>query len=160
MGCHVIITVFALNAFELKHLAENNPIPTLLAFLICESVIHDAETQKKTVVGIFDRVLAAGAPVPMNLGLYAKMVEGSGEYTFKFRMVNLKDEDPVVEVPVPGNWTMPQAPLELGVNFRGLVIPAFGSYEFQVYANGIYLGRSVFSLDKIEFPPTGIPPQG
>lgn len=131
----------------------------MLAFLICESVIHDAETQKKTLVGVFDRVLSGVAPQSINLGLYAKLVEGSGQYTFKIRMVNLKDEAPVVQVPLTASWANPQAPLELGVNFRGLVVPEFGNYEFQLHANDIYLGRAVFSLENMPFPPSATPPR-
>jgi len=56
----------------------------------------------------------------------------------------------VVQVPMPGNWANPQAPFELGINFRGLVIPDFGNYEFQIYADDIYLGRAVFALDRME----------
>jgi hypothetical protein len=136
---------------ELCWLTETNPIPTVLAFLICESVIHDAETQKKTLVGIFDRVLAGVAPTSLNLALYAKLVEGSGQYTFKLRMVNLKDESPVVQVLLQATWANVEGPFELGANFRGLVIPQFGSYEFQIYGNDVYLGRAVFRLDKVEF---------
>lgn len=138
-------------------LAETNPIPTVLALLICESVIHDAETQKKTIVGVFDRILSGVTPQSINLGIYAKLVEGSGQYTFKIRMVNLKDETPVVQVPIQANWALPQAPFELGVNFRGLVIPEFGNYEFQLYANDIYLGRAVFSLENMQFSASALP---
>lgn len=134
-------------------MTEGNPIPTLLALLVSESVIHDAETQKKTIVGVFDRVLAGTAPQLINLAVYAKLVEGSGQYVFKLRMVNLKDDQPIVQVPVPGNWAIPEGPFELGVNFRGLTIPEFGKYEFQLHANDVYLGRAVFSLENMQFPP-------
>jgi hypothetical protein len=134
-------------------LSEGNLIPTLLAFLTCESVIHDAETQKKTLVGIFDRIMSSTVPLQVaGLGLYAKLVEGSGKYTLRIRMVNLKDEAQVLDVSVPANWSVAEAPLEFGVNFRGIGIPAFGTYEFQLYANDNYLGRTVFKVDKLELP--------
>lgn len=136
-------------------MSEGNPIPTLLAFLICESVIHDAETQKKTLVGIFDRLLSAGVPVGISgLGVYAKLVEGSGEYTFKIRLVSLKDESPLLDISTPANWQVPEAPLEFAVNFRGLQFPAFGDYEFQLFANDVYLGRAVFKVEKLPTPPS------
>lgn len=134
-------------------MTEGNPIPTLLALLTCESVIHDAETQKKTLVGIFDRISSSTVPLQVaGLGLYAKLVEGSGKYTLRIRMVNLKDESQVLDVSVPANWQLVEASLELGVNFRGIPIPAFGTYEFQLYANDNYLGRAVFKVDKLELP--------
>ena len=138
---------------------SSSPIPTVLAFLICESLIHDAETQKKTLVGIFDRVMAGIAPAVLNLALYAKLVEGSGQCTFNFRMVKLKDESLVVQVPLQANWANAEGPFELGANFRGLVIPDFGGYEFQLYANDVYLGRAVFAFDRIDIPQSGALPK-
>jgi len=116
-------------------------------------VIHDAETQKKTLVGIFDRLLSVTAPLQVGgLGLYAKLVEGGGKYTIRIRMVSLKDESQILDISTPANWQIAEAPLEFGVNFRGVPIPAFGTYEFQLYANEVYLGRSVFRVDKLELP--------
>jgi hypothetical protein len=145
---------------ERNPLPESIPIPTLLAFLMCESVIHDAETQKKTLVGVFDRLLSSSAPLQVaGLGLYAKLVEGHGNYTFKIRMVNLKDESLVLDISTPANWSRAEAPLEFGVNFRGVPIPAFGDYEFQLFANDIYVGRAVFKVEKMQLPPSA-PPAG
>ncbi len=141
---------------ELCFLAETSPIPTLLAFIVCDTVIHDAGTQKKTLVGVFDQVLSAAAPFATNVGLYAKMVEGSGPYTIKVRMVNLKDESPVMEISANANWDAPEDPLELGMNLRGLPIKDFGTYEFQLFANEIYLGRAIVRANKLQVPPSGL----
>jgi len=74
-------------------------------------------------------------------------------------MVNLKDESQIVDVSTPGNWIVPDAPLEFGVNFRGIPIVAFGDYEFQLFANEIYLGRAVFKVEKLQLPvPPSVPP--
>lgn len=141
-------------------MTEGNPVPTLLAFLICDSVIRDAETQKKTLVGVFDQVWSPAVPLQLaGLGLYAKLVEGNGQYTFKVRMVSLRDESQLLEISTPGNWAVPEAPLEIGVNLLGIVIPEFGTYEFQLYADDIYLGRAVFRAAKLELPPPGARPR-
>lgn len=137
-------------------MAEPSPIPTLLAFLVCDTVIHDAGTQKKTLVGIFDQVASPQAPLKINsLGLYAKMVEGAGAYDIKVRMVNLKDETPVMEMGVKAEWKNTDAPLELGLNFGGLPLPDFGTYEFQLFANDVYIGRAVVEAKKLQLPPPG-----
>lgn len=145
---------------EFHFLAEMTPIPTLLSFIVCDTVIHDAVTQKKTIVGIFDRIQSPAAPFPINsVGLYAKMVEGSGQYSIKVRMVNLKDESPVMEISTNVNWIAPELPLELGMNFHGIPIKDFGTYEFQLFANDIYIGRAMITADRLQVPPTG-PPRG
>ncbi len=142
--------------YKLCSLAETSPIPTLLAFIVCDTVIHDAGTQKKTLVGIFDRVQSPTAPFAINsVGLYAKMVEGSGPYTIRVRMVNLKDESPVMEISTNANWNAPEMPLELGMNLLGIPLKEFGTYEFQLFANDIFLGRAVITAQKLEVPLTG-----
>jgi hypothetical protein len=132
-------------------LSETSPIPTLLALLTCESVIVDAETQKKTLVGLFDRIQATSVPLQIaGLGLYAKLVEGSGHYTFKIRMVSLKDESQVLDIAAQADWPVAEAPLEFVVNFRGVPVPAFGDYEIQLFADDIYLGRAPLRVDQLE----------
>jgi hypothetical protein len=137
-------------------LPESSPIPTLLAFIVCDTVIQDAATQKRTLVGVFDRIASPKVPFPINsLGLYAKLVEGSGSYEMKVRLVNLKDEAPVMEIKVTAQWIKPDDPMELGMNFAGIPIGEFGTYEFQLYANDVFLGRALVRADKLQLPPLG-----
>ena len=134
-------------------LSTDPPIPTLVSFLTCDSVIRDSDTQKMTLVGLFDRVLSVAAPTPVTVGLYAKLRDGSGQYTFSIRMVSLADETLTLQVTSqPSHWTDPEAPMEFGINLRGTVVPAFGDYEFQLLANDIYLGRAVLSVRQLELP--------
>jgi hypothetical protein len=134
-------------------LAQDGPVPALLALLVCESVIHDAETQTKTLVRVLSRINAQSVPLQIaGLGLYAKMVEGSGAYSFRIRLVSLKDESQILDMTVPANWSSPESPLEIGANFRGVPIPDFGDYEFQLFGNEVYLGRAVFNVAKFELP--------
>ena len=136
---------------------EISPIPTLLAFIVCDTVIHDAASQKKTLVGLFDQVLSPREPITINnLAVYAKLVEGSGDYAIKVRLVNLKDEGPVLQIEAKVNWTVAESPLELGMNFTGVVLNEFGTYEFQLFANDIYLGRAIMKASKFQVPPAGL----
>jgi hypothetical protein len=137
-------------------LPESSPIPTLLAFIVCDTVIQDAATQKRTLVGVFDQVASPMAPFQINnLGLYAKLVEGSGSYEMKVRLVNLKDESPVMEIKVTVQWNKPDDPMELGINFAGIPIREFGTYEFQLYANDVFVGRALVKAAKFQLPPLG-----
>jgi hypothetical protein len=136
--------------------AETSPIPTLLAFIACDTVIHDAGTQKKTLVGIFDQIASPQAPFAIHtIGLYAKMVEGEGPYDIRVRMVNLKDESPVMQIEAKAQWANPDSPMDLGFNFAGIPIADFGTYEFQLFANEVFIGRTVIKAIKLQLPPAG-----
>lgn len=137
-------------------MTESNPIPTLLAFIVCDTVIQDAATQKRSLVGVFDRVASPAEPLLLNsVGLYAKLVEGSGTYQIRVRLVNLKDESPVVEIKATAQWIDLDGPMEMAFNFQGIPLGAFGTYEFQLYANDIFLGRAILRAEKLQLPPLG-----
>lgn len=135
-------------------MTDNAPIPTLLAFIVCDTVIHDAATGKRTLVGVFDKVASPASPVQLNsVGLYAKLVEGSGTYEIKVRLVNLKDESPVMEIKANAQWTNSDEPMELAFNFAGVPLGDFGTYEFQLFANDVFLGRALLRANKLQLPP-------
>lgn len=107
-------------------------------------------------MGVFEKVNSPRVPFLLNnLGLYAKLVEGSGPYEMKVRLVNLKDESPVMEIKMQLEWLKPGDPLELGMNFAGIPVNEFGTYEFQLYANDIFVGRALFRVDKLQLPASG-----
>ncbi len=133
-----------------------SPVPTLLAMLICDQVITDAETKKKTLVGVFDRYLTTGVPLRANLAVYAKLVDAVGSYLFMLRMVNLKNENPVIDLKTNlFEWKEPRQAMELALNFRGIPIPEFGAYEFQLYANEVYVGRATIDVQRLALPQQG-----
>lgn len=70
--------------------------------------------------------------------------------------MNLRDESPVVEIRVDAQWAKPDDPMELAFNFAGIPIAEFGTYEFQLYANDVFLGRALVRADKLQIPPLGL----
>ena len=89
-----------------------------------------------------------------SVGLYAKLVEGFGQYEIKVRLVNLKDESPVMEIKASAQWNDPDGPMEFQFG-SGIPLGAFGIYEFQLYANDVFLGRALLKADELKLPPLG-----
>lgn len=137
------------------------PVPTLLAMLICDQVITDAETKKKTLVGVFDKYLATNTPFAANFAVYAKLIDAAGSYLFMLRMVNLRDEKPVMDLKTNTfDWKDPRSAMELALNFRGIPISEFGGYEFQLFANEVYVGRATMNVGRLTPPQQGGGPLG
>ncbi len=116
------------------------PIPSVVAMLVCDQVIVEQGTGKKSLIGVFENVNAPAFPTPTRLAIYAKLVDASGHYDFLIRLVNLKDETKVAELKAQANLD-PRAPSEFAINIIGMVLPEPGKYEFQLYANDTYLHR-------------------
>src|SRR5215470_5267764 len=110
------------------------PVPSLLAMLVCDQVIIDEQSKKKSLIGVFDNINAVVFPAAINCAVYAKLADAEGQYKFKVRVVNLKDEGLLGEMEVPAVVRTQTAPAELAIHLLGLPFPAPGKYEVQLYA--------------------------
>lgn len=130
-----------------------NPIPSVLAVLLCDMVISDAFTGKKTLVGLLDILSAADFPVKAPaFTLYARLTDMNGEYAMRFDLVNLEDEQRLAsftaEVQSPPDRL---ATSELAVQFpEGIRFERPGRYEFQVYADEVFVGRCTLRAERKE----------
>jgi len=127
-------------------LAEpSNVHPYLLAVLLCDSVINEAGTGKKTIVGTFDKLLTPAFPAGYPFTIYVKFTDAQGSYRLRFEYVNLST-DTVLESRDLPLMKVPDRlePAELVVNIAAN-IPEPGSYEFRLYIDGAWFCRAPFS---------------
>lgn len=124
-------------------------IPSLLAIVLCDYVILEQGTGKKTLVGVFDDMWSPSEPVNQRIGFFARMTDLEGKYVFVIKVVRIAAEGEIVVS--AGNIQMEQPvtdrlmKLDLALNLP-VVFPNFGMYEFQVFANDIFIGRAVMNL--------------
>ena len=128
------------------------PVPSLLAILVCDSVIVDSQTGKPSVIGIFDNIHAVQVPFSQRLGFYARLTDAEGDYKFTVRVVYLGDEEQVVAgletgaVHAQGRLQV----LNLALNLPPVPFPKYGRYEVQLFANDVFIGRAVINALKLE----------
>jgi hypothetical protein len=116
------------------------PIPSAIAMLICDQISIEQGTGKKSLIGLFESLNASSFPAQIRLSIFAKLTDASGHYDFLIRIVNLKDEILLSEVKAQLDFK-DMTGAELVVNFIGMSFPEPGKYEFQLYANEVYLHR-------------------
>jgi len=130
------------------------PIPSVVAMLICDQVINEEGTNKKSLIGVFESFSSPIFPVLMpRLAVYVKLADALGDYLFKLRLVNLKDESLVAEIGIEAKIADSTSHSELALNFGNLPIPVEGKYEFQLYAGDEYLHR--ITMFAVRTPPQG-----
>jgi hypothetical protein len=117
------------------------PIPNVLAMLVCDQIIAEQGTGKKSLIGIFDNIFAAAYPTQARLAVYVKLADAHGSYKFRVRLVKLKDETAVADINANANIPDQTMPTELAINLVGIMLPEAGKYEFQLFANETYLHR-------------------
>jgi hypothetical protein len=132
--------------------AEAN-VPFLLALLICDYVIIEAVSNKKSAIGIFDNLWAEAIPVQQRIGILARLTDMEGQYALSIKVVRIEgDSEHLI---VKGEF----APvivvdrlhkIDLALNLPSVQFPAFGAYEIQLFANDIFLGRASLNVQKME----------
>jgi|SRR5882724_2265887 len=117
-------------------------IPSVVAMLVCDQIITEQGTNKKSLVGIFDYFNSSVFPASLpRLAIYVKMSDAAGDYLFKLRLVKLKDEALVAEIGIQASVNDINLYTELALNMANLQFPETGKYEFQLYAGDVYLHR-------------------
>ena len=114
------------------------PIPSVIAILLCDSIIVEAVTDKKTLIGIF----AIPAPAKIPLAFYARMTDAEGEYKFRVDAVSLKNNSLVARLETsPIQIQSRLGVMELALNLPPVTFPVSGRYEFQLHGNDVFLGH-------------------
>ena len=137
---------------------SNVPLPVIKAFLVCDKVIQDAQSGKKSLIGIFHEIRANRFPtLHPELYIYANMTDAHGHYDFEIRFVNVSSGGQVMGTSQPSPIDIP-GPLkttELSAFLRRLELPSPGMYEFQLIANGQLAATKAIRVSALNPPVTG-----
>lgn len=133
----------------------NSAIP--LALLVCDTVITDAMTGKKTLVGIFNSMAAAKFPhfVPQ-MHVFVSLTNLESETEVKIKMIAGND-DTVFELPAKVPFKNPLDTPEIIFNLQNLRVNAPGTYELQLLANGKTIASRLIEIKELRAPKQ--PPQ-
>lgn len=134
--------------------ASKQPSPVVKAFLICDQVLHDAGTGKKSLIGLFHELRAERFPaVHPLLWVYANLTNARGRYQFEIRLVEMTENTelgvgrpPPIEIPGPLQTT------ELSAQLRSVTLPRAGTYEFQLLANGELVATKAMKVLELTGP--------
>ncbi len=126
-----------------------NPIkPTKEAMLLCDSVITEVGTGKKSLIGIFENIITSKCPFShYRLSVYLKFTSTQGKYVFRLELVDL-DKNVIIgkanapELDVPNKLDS----YELTFNLENLAFQHPGKYEFRVYAGDAMFASKTFRV--------------
>lgn len=122
-------------------------IPTLQNILLCERIITEKGTEKKTLIGIFDRITTNATPVTLPaFWIYARMSDAHGKYHFKLTMRFF--EDLMEEGKILIGMNVPDGPgnVDLAIQLPPTLFKRPGEYVFEIYSNEILIGNTILSV--------------
>ena len=115
-------------------------VPNIISFVIADKVIQEKNTNKWSIIGIFDKFYSSHFPVYINsLGLYIRLSDAEGEYNVRVEFCDTNDR---VLAKVEGIKITLKSRLhnaEFGVQTNILPIPKPGRYFFKLYFNDKFI---------------------
>jgi hypothetical protein len=132
--------------------------PSGLAIVVCDQIIEDKATGKKSLIGIFNNITSPTFPCRHpSISVYLSMTEGHGSYQMRLRIINEETGGAIAEV--QGQLPFPDKNFvaELAINFVGLEFPAPGLYSIELYCDESLVLERRFHVIKVNPPAKGPP---
>ncbi|OGW83960.1 MAG: hypothetical protein A3C47_00235 [Omnitrophica bacterium RIFCSPHIGHO2_02_FULL_51_18] len=115
---------------------SNKPNLIPLAMIICDTVIDDKKTNKKSLIGLFDNINSLKLPcVHPRLNVFIVLTEGNGEYDCALKCIKEDTNKALVELQGKIHCLNPQQKIELNFEMVGLRFTDYGNYRFDFYCN-------------------------
>jgi hypothetical protein len=141
------------NAAKKKGLKPDGPI--VLSVNICDTIIRDQLTKKVSLIGLFSRILAPTLPCRQGMNVYVALTNGHGEPQIEARLVRCHDQETIISVSGPLEFSSPLEVIELHFVWQRVVFEEYGEYAVDVYCGdtNIHRGSRKLYVVKPEQPP-------
>ena len=130
---------------------EEKPIGE--AIVICDQIITEVGTNKKSLIGVFNSIAGNAFPVQHpRLCVYCAMSNGRGHGTLQLKCIRVEDSSEVARVSGNVNFLDPNAVVELVFNFLNIPFERPGLYTFELGCEGEYLMEKRFTVLQLQPP--------
>jgi hypothetical protein len=137
-----------------------NEKPIAESLVICDHIITEAGTNKKSLIGIFNSLASTNFPVQHpKLCVYAAMSNGRGEMVVDLRCVRMKDSKEVFKLSGTLQFPDPNAVIELVANLNQFPFEQDGLYSFELVCEDEILLEKRFNVLLVSQPPPGQMPR-
>ena len=128
--------------------------PEALALIVCDQILVEAGTGKKTLIGIFNEIGCSKFPAAHpNMVVFVSVTGGRGTYGTSLRLIFDGQEKPIFEIPAVMHVDTPMQVVEFAFKLRGLNLSSAGLYRFEFLCNEELIFSRVFSVKSIEPSP-------
>jgi len=135
----------------------DKPTPIGLAIVICDQIIEDKLTGKKSLIGIFNQMATQNFPCRHpQVCVFVSLTEGRGQCTARLRIVHDESDHVVAEVNGNIQFSDVHTVVELNFSLVGLVFPNPGMYSIEFYCDDAIILERRFTVSHVK-PPQGPP---
>ena len=113
----------------------SNERPIAEALIICDEIINEAGTNKKSLIGTFNNIVSSEFPMQHpKICVYAAMTNGQGEMGGELRCVRVDDQQEIFKASGTVVFADPNQVVEMSFNFRNILFERTGLYTFELIA--------------------------
>ncbi len=129
----------------------DKPRPEALAFIICDTVIDDKATNKKSLIGLFNNIYANNFPCshPV-INIFLSLTKGHGDYECSLLCVKDDESQKIVQLSGPLKFNNPLSVVEAKFEIRGMVLPEPGIYRFDFLCGDVPVVSRKFKVIQSE----------
>ena len=121
--------------------------PKALAIIICDEVIDDRLTNKKTLVGTFNNITAPKVPCRHHqLHVFVALTDGHGAYNAKLVCKHRESNTQTFEAGGDIKFEDPNQVIEMNFSLQGLVFMQYGLHDFDIYCNDQHIIGRKFTV--------------
>ncbi len=110
--------------------------PIGLAIVICDQIIEDKLTHKKSLIGIFNQIATPTFPCRHpRMAVFVSLTEGRGAYDVRLRMVHEETATAIGEVKGQIQFADMNMVAELNFELLNVTFPQAGLYSIEFYCD-------------------------
>ena len=116
-------------------MAMMNEIPMGLALLVCDNIIQDKQTNKRSLIGLFDRLYTKNLPcVHPSLSIFVSLTSGKGNYACEVVCRHQETDTNALAVKGKVVFKDPMQVVDLVFNVQGVCFRNTGEHwlEFRI----------------------------
>ncbi len=127
------------------------PRPVALAMLLCDYVIEDKHSNKKSLIGLFSNINAKKFPAShYRMNVFITLCDGHGDYMGELRCIGADDNKEIASMKGPIPFPDPNAVIEFNFEMFGLTFPEPGDYLMQFLCDDQIIIQRKISLTQVE----------
>ena len=131
-----------------------------LALHVCDEVIEDAKTGKKSLIGLFNRIVSARFPcVHPKMHVFVSITGGRGRQQAELRCVNHSTHAVLLSTRGEISFANPNAVIDVNFHLTNVKFPEPGTYSFEFLCEGELVFDRLFLVLQGQGSPSPPPKQ-
>ena len=130
--------------------------PIVQALLVCDQVITDEQTKRKSLINILNHIHGKALPLTFpRLTVFATLTNGNGQMTVELRCAKVDTDVAIFGAKGPLVFPNPNAVVDLVFQLNNLSFKEPGAYAFMLYCNEDLVAERRFA---VKLAPPRTPP--